>query len=298
MKNHHIKANTTEFFEGWYFKHQCFNQTISFIPGIHIPKNKKPFAFIQIITNNQSYFIKYPLSEFYAAKNSFYIKIGDNIFSKKGISISITRPQITIQGRISYGEFTPIKYNIMGPFSLIPNMECNHGVISMHHSTHGYMKVNNERISFSGGNGYIEKDWGSSFPKSYTWIQCNDFKDKTSIVVSTAHIPFCGFSFRGLIALVHYKDKEYRFATYNGGKIVYDNEGQLLLKKGPYYLRITIPKGYGYPLKAPKLGDMSRVIYERPSCPALFEFFADKTKLFAKHSSFASFEYVKEHGDH
>ncbi|HHX59523.1 MAG TPA: hypothetical protein GX707_02110 [Epulopiscium sp.] len=298
MRNHHIKQNANGFFEGWYFKHQSFDKTISFIPGVHIPKNGRPFAFIQIITNDQSYFIKYPFSQFYAAKNSLYIKIGNNIFSKKGISVSITTPKINIQGKISYGPFTPIKYDIMGPFSLIPNMECNHGIISMGHSTHGYLKINNETINFHMGNGYIEKDWGSSFPNSYTWIQCNDFKDKTSIVLSIAHIPSYGFSFRGLIAIVYYKGKEYRFATYNGGKILYANEGQLLLKRGCYSLRITVPKGYGYPLKAPDLGHMSRIIHERPSCPATFEFFTGKTKLFTKHSPYASFEYVKAYDSH
>lgn len=292
MRNHHIKKNTKAFFEGWYFKHQSKDKTISFIPGVHIPNYGKPFAFIQIITHKQSFFIKYPVSQFYAAKNSFYIKIGNNVFSEKGISISITTPKVTIQGKINYGPLTPITSNIMGPFSLIPNMQCNHGIISLKHSTNGYIEINNEITNFDYGNGYIEKDWGSSFPKSYTWIQCNDFKEKISIFVSTAEIPFYGFCFKGLIAIVYYKGKEYRFATYNGGRVLYANEGQLLLKKGRYYLRVTLPKGYGHPLKAPNLGDMSRIIHERASCPALFEFFAGNTRLFIKHSNYASFEYV------
>lgn len=295
MKNHHIKKHHKNgFFKGWYFKHQSGDKMISFIPGVHIPQKGKPFAFIQIITNDQSHFIKYPFNQFYAAKNRLYIKIGNNIFSKEGVFLSITSPILRVKGRITYGKFTPIKYNIMGPFSLIPNMECNHGIVSMNHMTHGSIKINDNTISFNAGNGYIEKDWGCSFPKSYTWVQCNDFRDNTSIVVSTAHIPFCGHSFKGLIAVVSYKGKEYRFATYNGGKIIYAHEGQLLLKKGCYYLRITIPKGSGYPLKAPHLGDMTRIIHERPSCPALFEFFIGKRRIFIKHSSNASFEYVSD----
>ena len=197
-----------------------------------------------------------------------------------------------MQGHFNYTAFTPIKYDIMGPFALIPNMECNHGIISLHHFVNGSMEINGEMIGFYDGNGYVEKDWGSSFPKSYTWIQCNDFKDRTSIVVSAAHIPFCGFSFEGLIAIVYYLGKEYRLATYNGGRTLYANEGQVLLKKGPYHLRITISKSHGHPLRAPDLGHMSRVIHERPSCPALFEFFHGQKKLFEKQSNFASFEHV------
>lgn len=292
MKNHHIKDNSKEFFEGWYFKHQAQGQTISFIPGIHIPKLGKAFAFIQIITNHKSYFIKYPYSQFYASKNTFYIKIGNNIFSKNGISININTPKLKLQGTIRYEAFTPIKYDIMGPFSLFPNMECHHGIISLHHLAHGYLMFNTTFVDLNNSLGYIEKDWGTSFPQSYIWLHCNDFKDKTSIVISTAHIPFCGSSFQGLIAIVYYRGKEYRFATYNGGKVIYANKHAILLKRGASYLRVTISPGRGHPLKAPSLGQMSQIIHERPSCSALFEFFIKDKKIFEKQSHNASFEYV------
>lgn len=292
MKNHHIKKDTKEFFEGWYFKHQSPEQTISFIPGIHIDKDKEIFAFIQIITNHKSYFIKYPHELFYASENLLNIEIGNNIFSKNRLFIDIDTPQLKVEARINYGPFTPLNYDIMGPFSIIPNLECNHGIISLGHSTHGYININDQHFNFDSQKGYIEKDWGSSFPLSYTWIQCNDFKDDCSIALAIADIPFCKLSFQGLIAIVYYQGKEYRFTTYNGGKVLRANERQILIKKGRYYLRITIPKGSGYPLLAPSLGDMSRVIHERPSCPAIFEFFKGKKRIFTKFSDHASFEYV------
>ena len=292
MRNHHIKKQSKEFFEGWYFKHQIHNQTISFIPGIHLSKEGKGFAFIQIITNSQSYFIKYPYQSFYANINNLYIQIGNNVFSKKGIIIDIKTPELRIKGKAYYGKFTPIKDDIMGPFSLVPNMQCNHGIISLRHTINGSFKINDSLFNFKNGIGYIEKDWGSSFPKDYMWIQCNDFKDQTSIVVSVAHIPFCGFSFRGLIAIVYYKGKEYRFATYNGGKVLHADERQLLIKKGPYVLKVYIDKGKGHPLKAPELGGMNRIIHEQSSCSAVFRFYDGNNKVFVKHSKNASFEYV------
>lgn len=293
MNNQRVKKNNKGFFKGWYFKHQVYNQTISFIPGIHIPKENKPFAFIQIITNHKSYFIQYPYKDFSINKNPLCIKIGRNKFSRDGITIDINTPQLRIQGRVYYGKLTPITYNIMGPFSLIPNMECNHGIISLHHSLYGGFNINNSFLNLNNGVGYIEKDWGSSFPQSYMWLQCNDFKDKTSIVVSTAHIPFCKFSFQGLIAIVYYKGKEYRFATYNGGKVICANKHLLVIKKDHYVLKVRIFKGKSHPLQAPNLGDMSRIIHERPSCPAIFEFFIGDRKVFKKYSENTSFEYVK-----
>lgn len=67
------------YFEGWYFK--CNNGifSIAFIPGISICKDIKQ-AFIQVITNKQSYFVSYPIEDFEYSHSPFYIKIGDNFF--------------------------------------------------------------------------------------------------------------------------------------------------------------------------------------------------------------------------
>ena len=44
-------------------------------------------------------------------------------------------------------------------------MECYHGIVSMDHTVNGLIEINNEKIDFSEGRGYIEKDWGRSFPQ-------------------------------------------------------------------------------------------------------------------------------------
>jgi len=46
------------FFEGWYFKHQKGEDTISFIPGINIDSKGNRSAFIQVITNRNSYYME------------------------------------------------------------------------------------------------------------------------------------------------------------------------------------------------------------------------------------------------
>ena len=82
----------------------------------------------------------------------------------------------------------------MGPFAYFPFMECFHGVLSMKHRVSGSIVVNSKELIFNNGIGYIEKDWGRSFPKRYLWLQCNDFStEETSIMVSIADIPFLGF---------------------------------------------------------------------------------------------------------
>lgn len=44
----------------------------------------------------------------------------------------------------------------------------------------GSITINNKNIAFDNGVGYIEKDWGSSFPKSYIWCQGNNFENSNT----------------------------------------------------------------------------------------------------------------------
>ena len=75
-------------------------------------------------------------------------------------------------------------------------MECNHAILSMQNHIKGLININNHKINFNNGNGYIEKDWGCSFQKSYIWCQGNSFKKtNSSFMLSIADIPFKLFSF-------------------------------------------------------------------------------------------------------
>ena len=60
------------YFEGWYFKNTNNDNGISFIPGISIDGNDKK-AFIQLITNNSSYYVNYSIDEFEYSYKPFYI---------------------------------------------------------------------------------------------------------------------------------------------------------------------------------------------------------------------------------
>ncbi|CAB4493898.1 unnamed protein product [Rhizophagus irregularis] len=115
----------------------------------------------------------------------------------------------SVRGYISFNNTTPYPFTyssptVMGPFAYIPFLECNHGVVSMSHKSFGMIEFVNmihngiveNRIDLENGFGYIEKDWGVNFPKSWIWSQSNtfinevkeDFKS-SSILVSVADFP-------------------------------------------------------------------------------------------------------------
>ncbi|MBQ8472392.1 MAG: hypothetical protein IJ501_02700 [Bacilli bacterium] len=261
------------YFEGWYFKNTNLKDGISFIPGISITKDKKK-AFIQVITNNSSYYINYDIEEFKYSFNPFYIKLGNNFFSKDKILIDIKDDanNLIVSGNINYSNHINIKNNflnpnIMGIFSFIPFMECNHAILSMQTTINGKININNQIIEFNNNKGYIEKDFGTSFPKSYIWLQGNNFlNSNASFMLSIANIPFKIFHFKGIICSLIIDEEEYRFATYNNTKIieydVNDKSLNITLKKGRYYLNINSNFNEGLKLIAPVKGKMSKDILE------------------------------------
>lgn len=293
MKNKSNYTNKKRYFEGWYFKHQSEDFSIAFIPGININKNGYKYAFIQIITESESYNIDYDFNDFSISKDKQTIKIKDSIFSLKGSIINIKNKDINIRGKLTYKNITSTKGDVMGPFAYFPFMECSHGVLSLSHKFHGSLFINNEELKFKDSIGYIEKDSGRSFPKKYLWLQSNYFSKKdTSIMVSIADMPFLGFNFIGCIAVIYYEGKEYRLATYNGVKVISYNEKGLKIKKGPYRLEVEIKELYPQNLLAPNSGEMIRTIKENIACNARFRFFKGENLIFNLDSNKTSFEYV------
>ncbi len=137
----------------------------------------------------------------------------------------------------------------------------------MTHGLHGQLILNDETIDFDGGKGYIEKDWGRSFPSAYVWMQSNHFDIQgTSLMFSYADIPFLGMHFKGLIANFLYNGKEYRFATYNFAKIIREDikSGSVTyqLKKGRLILEINAISDHQIGLASPRDGKMVEQIKE------------------------------------
>ena len=218
--------------------------------------------------------MNYSIEEFKFSDNPFCVKIGKNLFSKTNLHIDIDdrKQNLKINGDIKYTNSKNIKTNlfnpnIMGPFSYIPFMECNHAILCMKNKTYGKININGNKINFDEGIGYIEKDWGCSFPKNYIWCQANNFKNsKASFMLSIADIPFKAFNFRGVICDLIIEDNEYRFTTYNNSKIIKYNVNDkylnIALKKGEYNINIKSKYDKGLNLKAPVKGKMDKYIFE------------------------------------
>lgn len=223
-----------KYFEGWYYKQVTADQqtSLSFIPAVSL-NAEDSHSFIQYILvqtdaegvkQTQTGYLAYAVSAFTYSESPFSVTISSSTFTKQSVAVDLQDEHMQISGQLTFGNLHPLQTsllqpNIMGIFAYIPRMECYHGVISMKHRLTGSLSIKGQEVDFTGGRGYIEKDWGKSFPKEYIWLHSNHFEDPSaSLFFSIAHIPFYFTEFEGFICNFVLKDKEYRFATYNGSR--------------------------------------------------------------------------------
>lgn len=273
-------------FWGWYFKCQSDRQTFAVIPAIHKDKYEKSCS-IQLITEYGSWNAVFPFSAH--SKNRSYIEIDGNQFGRQGINLNIQTPDFTATGRVAFDGITPISYNIMGPFCLVPFMECRHSVISMKHRVTGEININGTPYIFDNAAGYWEGDRGRSFPQEYAWTQC--IFPNGSLMLSVADIPIGRRSFTGVIGVIMIDGKEYRLATYLGAKAVSIQGGEIIIKQGDMIFKAKQLENTAHPLCAPLAGTMARTIRENASCRAYYEFRNDGHTLLSFEAANASFEY-------
>lgn len=274
------------YFCGWYLKCQNKRQTVALIPAYHITGSQKSCS-LQIITDDGSWNIPYPYPAFQKTASS--VQIGSNRFDRNGFTLDVHTPELTAEGTVTFGPFSPLRYDIMGPFKYVPFMECRHNVFSMRHRVNGTLQINGEVYQFTDGIGYIEGDRGHSFPREYVWTQCC-FPDG-SVMLSVADIPFCGFRFTGIISAIHYRGKEYRLATYLGARAISIHDGEVIIQQGNKQLTVKRLEKKGHPLAAPVDGNMSRTIHETAACKAYFHYQENGRTVFEFESDRASFEY-------
>lgn len=274
------------FFFGWYFKCQSATHTLAIIPAVYSSGQKKSCS-IQIITEGDVWTVDFPFTEFHRTGKG--ISIGKNQFGENGLFLTVNRPELNINGTLDFASLSPLKYDIMGPFSIWPFLECRHSVYSMRHAVCGKIHMNGQEYLFQDARGYWEGDQGWSFPKEYAWTQC--IFSGGSLMLSVADVPIAGFHFRGIIGVVLWKGKEYRLATYLGARAVQVRDGNLRIVQGKLELEARMLKTAGKPLKAPVNGDMRRTIHESVVCQAFYRFRSGNHTFFSFKTDKASFEY-------
>ncbi|MFN0276527.1 MAG: tocopherol cyclase family protein [Chitinophagales bacterium] len=271
-ENYHGWFKKKKFFEGWYFKMVSAdgNHAFAIIPGVAMDAKGNKQSFIQILDGKKftAVYHKFLYEEFHPSAKRFKVSIGENSFSMNRLKLNLKE----MKGKISFTEHAEwekklLAPGIMGWYSFVPFMECYHQVVSMHFNLLGRIIIDGQEVNFNGGRGYLEKDWGRSFPSSWIWMQSNHFgKDKTSFKLSVAKIPWIGTSFVGFICAFLQDGKIQKFATYTGAKLkhieIEKNHVSVTLEDKKFILNVYATRPPGAELVSPILGLMDGRVHE------------------------------------
>jgi hypothetical protein len=262
---------TRRYFEGWYFKQvdRREENILAVIPGVsYSADGARRHAFVQVVTSwGFAHYFAYPVEDFsFDGSAPFAIAVGPNTFSCDRMVLDLEDGGVRIAGELHFGQMTPwpvtaFSPGIMGWYRFVPGMQTYHGVLSMDHEVTGWVQAGDERRVFDGGRGYLEKDWGRSFPSSWIWAQSNHFgRPGASLTLSIARVPWMTGAFIGHIAGLLLDGRLHRFTTYTGAKLtcieVGHNESHLMIADRHEELEIELHGCEAMILKAPELGSM------------------------------------------
>jgi tocopherol cyclase len=271
---YHGRGKKPPYFEGWYFKLVSADEQhlYSIIPGVILSGESQSFVQVLNGLTGESTYFEYPLNAFKAQPGRFDIRVGRNRFTASSIALDIAMDEGAIRGELSFDGLHPwpvsrVSPGVMGWYAWLPFMECYHGVLSFDHAITGTLTIDRTPVDFNGGRGYIEKDWGQSFPEAYIWLQTNHFDAPGACLsASAAIIPSLGAAFPGFIVGLWLGDRLFRFATYTGAKLekltVSDDEVFWALSDREHRLEIRARRAAGGLLKAPSKLGMGRRVNE------------------------------------
>ena len=291
------------FFEGWYFKlvNADENKRYAIIPGVILGDHAH--SFIQVLDGvaGKTAYYSFPLDAFKASKQKFEVQIAENYFSSESIYLNLENETDSISGSLQFSRVThwPVSLfspGVMGWYSWVPYMECYHGVLSFNHLISGYLQISGDIVDFSNGRGYIEKDWGQSFPEAWIWFQTNHFPaGQTCLTASIAIIPWLHNSFTGFIVGLWHQNQLYRFATYTGAKIenlvVKAHSIDWSIRDSKYQLTMKAQQAPGGQLLGPSKIEMGKRVEETLSAVVKVSLQANNgDRIFEEEGKYAGLE--------
>jgi tocopherol cyclase len=276
-EGYHGTGQKPPFFEGWYFK--LVNSTgqirYAIIPGISLGlADGGPHSFVQVLdgSSRRTVYLRYPVAAFSASRSTLDVRVGPNSFTWAGLRLDLRDSDLPLVGEIHFVDPKPWPVSlaspgIMGWYAWVPRMECYHGVLSFDHALRGSLTVADTVLDFAGGRGYIEKDWGKSFPSGWIWMQTNHFeKPGTCLTASIAMIPWIGHAFPGFIVGLFHEGTLYRFATYTGARTTHLSVTEDLVTWTMHdklcELEIVAHASGAAALRGPSRSDMGRIVPE------------------------------------
>ena len=255
--NYHWDGIIKSFFEGWYLRVTLpeIKETFAFMYSIENPLGDSSYSggAVQILGINEEYLCRTipNVKQFWADKNKFsfghWSKLGNahqnikpQLLSpqefdrdiKEGYQVTATLNQGCIYNPVSknycrwqykikpvygWGNANAPQQATAGWLSYLPLYDPGWQITMAHGLATGWIEWQNRKYQFTDAPAYSEKNWGTSFPSKWFWINCNSFSNSTDLAITA------GGGIRqvlwwqesvGLIG-IHYRGKFYEFVPWN-----------------------------------------------------------------------------------
>lgn len=203
----------TNYFEGWYIRLTDQPNRINIALIFAMTKDKEhPHSFIQYYdgTNKEAFYYEFPLEDFHYDYASDTIHIGENFLSLRQLYLSTS--DVTVEAKTE-SLMTLQSYHgnqsAMGYLSKAP-LECFQEIVYLD----GKGTFTIDGTSYR-GKAYMEKTYGTNFPKNWIWLQSNHSKHGSKLTFSVGLVPVLFFHVKGFFLIYHHNQQEYRFGSYN-----------------------------------------------------------------------------------
>lgn len=251
---YHWNQITSRYFEGWYFRLTLpeIEQTFSFMYSIEDPLGHKPNSggAVQILGIDEAYLIRtFPnVDKFFAAQNKLAFghwhqtnrETKPQLLSSAEFRNCITegyqataslnqgsiydpvrneycRWEYQIKPVYGWGNLKQPQQSSAGWLSNLPIFEPGWQITMAHGLATGWVEWRGEHYQFVDAPAYSEKNWGSSFPQKWFWLNCNSFNQEANLVITAGGGIRQVLWWQEEVALIgiHYQGKFYEFAPWN-----------------------------------------------------------------------------------
>lgn len=267
FENFHFRTKRPPAFEGFYFKGYQKDGILLVIICGYSKSRSGSHAFLQVSTpENGTQYFEYELSSINRQEGTFNFDIGPHSFSNKGISINEEDCKIAI-------EFTQffkwprsiLNPSIMGLLGHVPRVECKHDIVSPGIVLKGSARINGSTYKFTNASGYIDKNWGESFPKSYYWGHITGFTDPSISIQFTKGYPLWGrWRVPVYVGFLKIGENIHTFHSWKIDKMTLINVGhhEIYLENRKWKVTVKLNPGIPLNLRAPSKGSLNDKIVE------------------------------------
>jgi tocopherol cyclase len=250
---YHWDGITENYFEGWYLRLTLpqIQQTFAFMYSIQDPIGGRANSggAVQILGIDETYLCRtFPdTRKFFASRDSFsfghwhqtdlptpqllptakfatHVREGYQVNSNLNqgsiydpVSNSYCRWEYQIEPQYGWGDTESIQQSSAGLLSYLPVFEPGWQITMAHGMAAGWIEWQGKTYEFTNAPAYSEKNWGSSFPRKWFWLNCNSFNNCCDLALTAGGGIRKVLWWSEEVALIglHHQGKFYEFAPWN-----------------------------------------------------------------------------------